>query len=107
MDGTCGNELKIAELGLQLGSFGVQRGATRGHAVVGGPSDVVGIDVLDRGTPVRRVALVEDLEKVGVHQFSDRGAHRDASYPLSGVARGGTRTPFRLARRPVRRAGWR
>ncbi len=73
MDGTCGNELEIAEFGLQLGSFGVQRVATRGHAIVVGPSDVVGVGVLDRGTPARSVALIEDLEKVGVHQFSDRG----------------------------------
>jgi hypothetical protein len=54
--------------------------ATRGHAVVVGPPDVVGINLLDRGTPARSVALVEDLEKVGVHQFSDRGAHRETSY---------------------------
>jgi hypothetical protein len=73
-------KLNVAELGLQLGSIGVQRVATRGHSVVVVPSDVVGIDVLDRGTPARRVALVEDLEKVGVHQFSDRGAHRETSY---------------------------
>jgi hypothetical protein len=68
---------------LQLGSFGIQRVATRGHAVVVGPSDVVGIDALDRGTPARSVALVEDLEKVGVHQFSDRRGNRETSYCMT------------------------
>jgi hypothetical protein len=63
---------------MQLGSFGVQRPATLGRTV-GDGSDAVGIDVLDRGTSARSVVVVDDLEKVGVYQFSDRGADRDTS----------------------------
>jgi hypothetical protein len=76
--GPAGDELEIAELGLQVGSFGVQRLATRGRAVAD-PSDAVGIVVLDRGTPARSVVVVDGLEKVGVHQFSNRGADRETS----------------------------
>lgn len=52
-------------------AFGVQRFMSDGDAVVFGPSDVVGIGVRDRRAPEFMIALVEDLKKVGVHQFSD------------------------------------
>ena len=65
------DELKVAESPLELDGFGVQRITPDGDAVVVGPSDVVGIGARDRRAPAFMIALIEDLEQVGVHQFSD------------------------------------
>jgi hypothetical protein len=60
-----------AASGAAISGFGLQRITPDGDAVVGGPSDVVGIDARDRRTPLCMIALIENPEKVGVHQFSD------------------------------------
>jgi hypothetical protein len=56
--------LEIAEPSLQRLGFGVQRRVSGGHAIVVGPSDVVGVGLRDRGAAARTIALIENPRRL-------------------------------------------
>jgi hypothetical protein len=91
VDGAGRDEPKVAELLLKVNGFRLQLGMSDRYAVVVGPAHVGGLRPVNRSPAKLGVALVEDLDEVGLHQPGDHVGHSMLLIDGTGVALAGVR----------------